>query len=108
MYSWVYSVAVSAIKKSRTVLVGYPRSMLAMVCPVPAREAGLTVKPLLKLNRPKALCPGGLAVSLVSRRRKSIPNFKLCELLIQVKFAMYSVMFWKRIKGLERALPKPE
>src|SRR5712692_1901110 len=78
-----------------------------MTWPVPPGEAGLLVKALSKLNRPKALSPGGLAVSLMSRRRMSVPNFKLWTPRCHVTFAMYSAIFSCRISGLERELPRP-
>src|SRR5579864_3809675 len=81
--------------------------MLATALPVPPGDAGLFVNDESKLNRPNALCPGGLAVSLISRWRKSTPNFKLCDPFCQDTPPMFSMVCSRRISGSERAFPKP-
>ena len=70
------SWTIPGIKKSRTVEVGNLSNMLAMASPPPPVLEGLLVNPAENEKRPKALCPGGLAVALMSLWRMSIPNLR--------------------------------
>src|SRR5436190_21929145 len=86
---------------------GKPSSMLAIVSPVPPGDAGLVGYVPSNTQRPKALSPGGLAVSPLVRIRRSAPNFRLWLLFRDVTLATISCIFSSRISGVERALPRP-